>query len=312
MKIEYFLRIIILFACLISFTESRASCLPSGSLATIYYSFGNVVAQSDAPVGTVLSTITASSPNTEYDTCTNGGYEYTRMSYPGAALTGVSGTYSTNIPGVGIKFQDGAYSIPATATYIQGNSKGFATAAYISLIKTGTISAGNLINGEMGNVFVDNGTVVIRHMLTGVNSVAVTSCTVNNMSLSFPIGNILISQFSSSAGFLPAGAQNTQTLGLTCSSGANINVTLSGTQNPDVSNTTVLALTGQGNPEVAKGVGVQIIYNNSPLVLNNRIVLKKSNGGQESFPITARYYQTKSSVATGTANATATLNITYQ
>jgi type 1 fimbria pilin len=40
--------------------------------------------------------------------------------------------------------------------------------------------------------------------------------------------------------------------------------------------------------------------------------LKNSAGGQETFPITARYIQTKDKVTAGSANATATLNITYQ
>ncbi|HDS5029757.1 fimbrial protein [Enterobacter kobei] len=57
---------------------------------------------------------------------------------------------------------------------------------------------------------------------------------------------------------------------------------------------------------------MQIVYNGAPLMLNNRIVLKTSSGGQETFPLTARYYQTRTTVSTGTANASATLNLTYQ
>jgi Fimbrial protein. len=113
-------------------------------------------------------------------------------------------------------------------------------------------------------------------------------------------------------GTTPTIAQNTQNLGLACDAGANINVTLQGIQNPDVSTTSVLALTGQGGADVATGVGVQLLYNGSPLVLNKLVTLKKSSGGQETFPIVARYYQTKKSVTTGKANASATLDLTYQ
>ncbi len=82
---------------------------------------------------------------------------------------------------------------------------------------------------------------------------------------------------------------------------------------PDVTgDTSVLALNGQGTPGTADGVGIQMLYNNVPLQLNNRIVLKRSAGGQETFPLVARYYQTRSVVRPGSANATATLNITYQ
>lgn len=87
---------------------------------------------------------------------------------------------------------------------------------------------------------------------------------------------------------------------------------LSGAQNPDVSDNTVLALTGQGSAGVAQGVGVQLVYNNTPLILGNNLVLKRTNGGQEMFPLTARYYQTNTTVTTGIANASATLSLTYQ
>ncbi|HDC4774722.1 TPA: fimbrial protein, partial [Enterobacter cloacae] len=56
----------------------------------------------------------------------------------------------------------------------------------------------------------------------------------------------------------------------------------------------------------------QLLYNGSPLTLNSRLLLKQSAGGQETLPLTARYYQTLTSVESGSANASATLNLTYQ
>lgn len=73
-----------------------------------------------------------------------------------------------------------------------------------------------------------------------------------------------------------------------------------------------MALTGQGMTGTAKGVGVQLLYNGTPLVLNSRLLLKQSSGGLETLPFTARYYQTLTSVESGAANASATLNLTYQ
>ncbi|MFM3052613.1 fimbrial protein, partial [Klebsiella quasipneumoniae] len=52
------------------------------------------------------------------------------------------------------------------------------------------------------------------------------------------------------------------------------------------------------------------IYSTKPL--GNNLVLKRTNGGQEMFPLTARYYQTNTTVTTGIANASATLSLTYQ
>ena len=113
-------------------------------------------------------------------------------------------------------------------------------------------------------------------------------------------------------GTTPAGARNTQNLGLNCDPGANVNVSISGIQNPDVATTSVLALTGQGNTGTAKGVGIQLLYNGTPLALNTRLPLTVAAGGQQTFPLTARYYQTNTTVEPGTANASATLNLTYQ
>lgn len=106
------------------------------------------------------------------------------------------------------------------------------------------------------------------------------ACTVNTAQLTFPIGDIPASAFGTVVGTTPAGAQNTQNLGLTCAAGTNITVSLSGIQNPDSANTSVMALTGQGNAGTAKGVGVQLIYNGAPLAMNSRLFLRQSAGGK--------------------------------
>ncbi|MEH8822888.1 fimbrial protein, partial [Klebsiella pneumoniae] len=138
------------------------------------------------------------------------------------------------------------------------------------------------------------------------------ACAVTTSNIVFELGDVLVTEFGSTVGLTPANAQKTQNLILDCDAGANINVMLSGAQNPDVSDNTVLALTGQGSAGVAQGVGVQLVYNNTPLILGNNLVLKRTNGGQEMFPLTARYYQTNTTVTTGIANASATLSLTYQ
>lgn len=180
------------------------------------------------------------------------------------------------------------------------------------LIKTGPITSGYISSGLLARVYGDGDYVTAAsYNINGplINSVA---CSITTPNLTFPIGDIMVSKFGTAIGTIPSGGQNTQNLGLNCDYNANINVSLSGTQNPDVGTTSVLALTNQGDADVATGVGVQILYNGTVLSRNSNIVLKRSNGGQEMLPITARYYQTKTAVTTGKANATATLNLTYQ
>lgn len=183
---------------------------------------------------------------------------------------------------------------------------------YVTLIKVGEITSGRINSGLLSRIYGDGDRVTAVGYNIPSFAVTQVACSITTPNLTFPIGNVLSANFGSAIGTIPSGAQNTQNLGLSCDAGANINVMLQGTQNPDVGSTSVLALTGQGNADVAKGVGVQLLYNGTPLVLNNRIVLKQSAGGQETFPITARYYQTKTSVSTGKANASATLDLTYQ
>lgn len=182
----------------------------------------------------------------------------------------------------------------------------------VTFVKTGAITSGVVSSGMLARVYGDgDGITAASFNFTGP-TITQVACSISTPNLTFPIGDVLVSKFGSTVGTIPAGGQNTQNLGLSCDYYANINVTLSGTQNPDVGTTSVLALTNQGDADVAKGVGVQILYNSTVLSRNSRIVLKRSSGGQEMLPITARYYQTKSSVTTGKANATATLNLTYQ
>lgn len=182
------------------------------------------------------------------------------------------------------------------------------------LIRTGSSYVGVLSSGNVGGVktITPGGTsyyaIPINYSGTTVTKVA---CAITTPNLVFPIGDVPTSAFGNSVGFTPP-QTSTQNLGLDCDAGANINVSLNATQNPDVSTTSVLALDNQGSAGTASGLGVQLLYNGTPLEINNRIVLKQSEGGQETLPITARYYQTKTMVTTGDASTSATLTLTYQ
>ena len=222
--------------------------------------------------------------------------------------------FQTNINGIGIRVsRNGIYfnfSSAQTANVYYANN--IPVIAELIKLSSGASGAGTLTSGTLTNIYIAEQPNLSVTTSIGSSNIIPVACTVSSVNLTFPIGDILASKFGSVIGTVPTGGQNTQNLGLNCDAGANINATLKGTQNPDVGTTSVLALTGQGNTDVAKGVGVQLLYNGTPLVLNQRIVLKQSTGGQETFPITARYYQTKTAVTTGKANASATLDLTYQ
>lgn len=302
--------------------------------------YGNIIVQRDTQVGQAISNEIYGTLAQTY-VCTATGSEGVDMGMKSVVLpylyTASNGlrVYKTNVPGVGISF--GWYDqVNAGSNYMSGvsyirdndNIYGYVYNTYSNYVftfrnqpiiqfwKTGNITSGSL-SGQIAAFYAymnGNKTSPVSDVpiYAGSGNIIQVACSITTPNLVFPIGDVLASSFSSSIGTTPAGAQNTQNLGLNCDYGANINVTLNGTQNPDVGTTSVLALTNQGSADVAKGVGVQILYNGSPLVLNNRIVMKQSSGGQETFPITARYYQTKTAVTTGKANASATLDLTYQ
>lgn len=279
------------------------------------FDFGNVIVQRDTPVGTVLATANTgswSSGAALFGCTTTWVYQWELSMFTNPSA--INGVYNTNINGIGIRITNvrALKTFPYTQN-MPANTFAVLTDVKAELVKTipngtegGSISLGTLakalITGEMYTEEVD----------MGVNKIIPVACSILTPSLTFPIGDILLSDFGSTVGTIPLGAQNTQNLGLSCEDGANINVELSATPNPDVADKSVLALTGQGQSGIATGVGVQLLYNGSPLKINNRLILNRSNGGQELFPITARYYQTRSSVTTGIANASATLNLTYQ
>ncbi|WP_024554434.1 fimbrial protein [Franconibacter helveticus 513] len=297
--------------------HSYAACDKAGYLSTTL-NFGKVIVQRDTPVGAVLAQADAGFPaGIKLLSCDTAGSSHYLMTY-GAAIPGYDKTYATNLAGIGIKMWDsgGAYvTSPASTLNWTGNTGVYSGRTYTAqLIKVGGVTSGALNAGQIFYAYPEQDTSAVYSeiFMSGTSSIEQVACTLKTPSLNFPIGDILASQFGTTVGTIPAGGQNTQNLGLDCDAEANINVSLSGTQNPDVTTDSVLALTGQGNSDVAKGVGVQLLYNNTPLKLNNNIVLKKSTGGQETFPIVARYYQTKTSVTTGKANASATLNLTYQ
>ncbi|WMY75332.1 fimbrial protein [Buttiauxella selenatireducens] len=312
---------IILFSLSVTSFYCHANCTLNGSTITQTVSPTSFTVQRDTPIGSVVKTIDLPLSNQQMGGCSSGAAtNYYRFIYNGAQPSGYPHYYKTPVVGI---------AMSATTTGMNGGLFGYydnpqfvdsfsgpigiytGTKTTISFIKIADVVPGVLPAGQIGTWTADSGSTFMNLFMNSL-SISQVACSINTPALIFPIGNVLVSSFGSSIGTTPAVAQNTQNLGLNCNPGANINVSLSGTQNPDVSTTSVLALTGQGGANVAKGVGVQILYNSSPLVLNSRIVLKTSSGGQETFPLTARYYQTKTTVATGTANASATLNITYQ
>jgi type 1 fimbria pilin len=281
-------------------------------------SIGTITVQRDVAVGTVLFSRNATLTGSYLTGCTNPLMLGFSMRYLNATpSTYGNHVYNTNVNGIGVRFSSGNYFENPTNTFSYTAQASYVEwwGGKIELIVTGPVASGSLTPGVLGVVMLQDSDGVYRDGLTTTlldGTINVLACSITTPQLTFPIGDISAATFGSTVGTTPAGAQNTQNLGLNCDPGANVNVSLSGIQNPDVATTSVLALTGQGNTGTAKGVGVQLLYNGTPITLNTRLPLNVAMGGQQAFPLTARYYQTQATVEPGTANASATLNLTYQ
>lgn len=278
---------------------------------------GNNIVQRDLPVGGVIATLQAGETTGNLEYCgVGGGNTYYAFTYPGSSSTSISNVYSTNIPGVGILISSSgglAYTQPANILVVSANmniAMNGGSPRTIKIVKTGPITSGIFQTGMLAKNYGDDGRDFMEFFVTG-GQVTQVACSITTQKVDVPLDPVLQGSF--------AGVNTTQgdkpfTIGLQCDAGARINASLSFTQNTDTSNNSVINLTGAGSAGVATGVGIQLLYGSTILRNNTNVVLKTSSGGQE-FPagaFTARYFQTKSTVTTGDANATATLNLTYQ
>lgn len=307
---------------------------------------GEVHFQRDDPVGTEKTLEESSSTQTlDCGILDNGSdrdlyYEFTAKSPYGAS--NISKVFKTGLPGVGVKYNlvVGGYSgfsycqlenpsldyiktdnTPTNVKchWIHGTQQSTVqvTIKIVAVKLEESITAGVLT----GIPYVINTQYVLNNIMTPfdtsdinvVSSAQVFSdkCSFDKGTMVFAIGDIGANEFSNQTGFIPE-IKSLQNLNLECDANANINVTLNGTQNPDASDSSILSLNNQGQAGVAEGIGVQLLYNDTPLEINKLLNLKRSTGGQENFAFTARYIQTKNQVQPGVANATATLNLTYQ
>lgn len=308
------LNIIILFLVIVFSKFSNAGCTYDGGYVwRPQVSLGNIQVQRDAPVGSVIATTRLMNSDKSAG-CTANSARYRTLTYLGGLLSGVAGVYNTNLPGVGIQVVNQDFTNPATIW--SGYSANYYATHHdmtVNLIKTGNITPGALTPGEIANEKFDgdNSTLLLTEVISmgSGNNVSVQACSIKSSAIQINLEHVLNSDLSSiGASAKPRSFE----LGLNCNAGANINLRLMGNKNTDVSTDGILQLTNQGAADVATGVAIQILYNNSPVVIGNNMVLKRSAGGDETFPFIAQYYQTKTSPGPGRADATATFELTYQ
>ena len=131
-----------------------------------------------------------------------------------------------------------------------------------------------------------------------------SGCSVNSSGVTIPLGNV-------SAGALPSIGDHsptspTQNITITCPADPT-GIVMKMTGKSVNGRQDVLELTNAGASGVANGVGVQLIYDNKPLVLNSDVAIPIA---ARQIPIAAHYIRL-GTLSPGTADTTATLNFTF-
>ncbi|HHB1425568.1 TPA: fimbrial protein [Serratia odorifera] len=296
-------------------SQLYADCILRGETVTGTVSSLAMTIQRDAPVGSVLGEQALNTLAYKVAYCAEPANIYRLITYAGGVPEG-NNVYRTNLAGVGVRVLSGSisFSNPPHKVFITGPGLYTSQEVTVQFVKTGPITAGAITPRPLAKYYVvsttDNSSVDITLINMGSgNTVTQLACSLNASNIKVPLGDVLATEFTGVGTTLKPKAFN---VGLNCDANAKINVSLGGTQSAESSDSSILQLTNAGSAGVAKGVGVQLLYNNTPLKLNQLLALKTSAGGQETFPFTAHYYQTAANITAGSANATATLNISYQ
>lgn len=278
---------------------------------------GTVKVKSSDPVGKVLYTrqLTSAQNTGVLLNCTANEVGRLEM-LTGSPVVGQPNTYSTNIPGIGIRIKDktGRYfgqpgdNIPTTPA--RGILVGDIAPLTFDIIKTDTTPTGGVLNNvSVINFTVPGLTTVKFTAVMGTGSIVQdNSCTVSTSTIPVDMGNtVTTSEFK---GVGTTIREKDLAIPLVCDQFASVNVTFDGLQAAGYPN--ILAL----NPvaDAATGVGIQLLNKSTgtPVPLKSPISMGTAPGtGPLDLEFTARYYQTADRVTGGPAGANATFTMTY-
>lgn len=264
-----------------------------------------------SPVGTVLWTSPVFNiPGFRYAECALLGRSRDEYGLTATAQQFFNGYWISNIAGIGFQVLKNGVAVSSqqvVTTIGPGGISSAPTSWQFRIVKTAaTVGEGDLrAPGVVGSF--DAGRPVSYAVISLRNSTRITpivpTCSVTGASV--VIGDFRPSDFPAVGSVSrQSAASNVQ---LSCTNTPNVTMVMvtgavSGTNN-------VIPLTGGAGS--AQGLGVQVMYNNTPLVSNAAHLVAANAGTITRVPIAGRYYRT-GDMRPGTANAVATLRFTYQ
>lgn len=315
------------------------ACAPTTSFPDASALFASTISvPANAPVGTVIATVNVPIPNTAgatySDNCANVGGRIFWSLKPGpgqpnhVAATSVPGIgYTSSISGGGLggpTAMDAEFAAASLPNNSGANYFSSQVVVTVNLVVTGPVKAGVLSLNPTGPGSPD----VVGFFYVGMNGLSpfrvispggVTSITVRGCDVTTPsVGVTLPSVSPSSLSSAGAVAGNTSfSLGLSCSAGTQVNLTLTDATTP--SNTSNVLTLGSGS--TASGVGMQILNGTTPIAYgpdssaagnNNQWSAGTANGGPMTIPLNVRYIRTANPITPGKVAGLATFTMSYQ
>ncbi|MDR5756383.1 fimbrial protein [Caballeronia sp. LZ035] len=314
------------------------ACAPSTIFPDTSVTFpATISVPANAPVGSVIATVSAPIPNTAgatySDNCGNGGTIYWAIA---ATYVQANRTGTTSVPGIGYtsSVSGGGLSGPATMdTAINGpslpNNSGanyFSSqvTVMVNLVVTGPVKGGVLTlnptgvgaNGVVGYFFAGNNGLYAFRVISpgGATSITARGCNVTTPSVGVTLPSVSPSSLASTGA---VAGDTSFSLGLNCSAGTRVNLTLTDATTP--SNTSTVLTLGSGS--TAFGVGMQILNGMTPIAYgpdssaagnSNQWSAGTANGGPMTIPLNVRYIRTANPITPGKVAGLATFTMSYQ
>lgn len=282
----------------------------------------NIVIQRNTSVGTVIYSQPITFMNQQFAANCDPDFAYIYANFNNGWSPDNNGVAPTNLSGIGVRIKvspadpSAGYFLAAGNKKIWkdfpvDNSRGigwWGEGLTFELVKTGPTSKGTLGTGTYGNISLNNQYQVALVNVVNGGAITTSGCTVNTKSLTVPLGSVKRSEFSGVGSTTKTSIFN---IFLDCGESTNINMTLNATA--DSSNAPgVIAIDPSAGTTTAKGVGIQLLLYDKPVFIGSPFVIGRTVlDGDTRIDMGARYYQTKSTITAGQANATATFTLTY-
>lgn len=275
----------------------------------------------DAQVGTIVQDKEGVALDDTISTRPRTCRVYKAMSVNGTLVPGMDKTYSTNVPGIGVRFYTtagwaGDWELgPVNTDYLVPPNSSSRWRASIELIVTGPVSGGVLTSLPSLDVSMRDcyGNNIQAHVTIAAGSqISAGTCLVTTPSVVLNLPPVTASRFNG------AGATVGDTplrVGLSCSPGADVYITL--TDSTDPGNQTDRLTPARGSTAV--GVMMRLLYHSTPVAYgpDSAIVgnINQWRVGTSSavteVPLTAQYIST-GAVTPGVLTGLATFTMSYQ